>query len=106
MMLFVSFLLIAGSNICLCLSLEKHFKKLMKEKLAGPLKTRLRVAGYGLLLASLVVAFASESYLGLVYWCGLFSLVAAPMPFIIAYLDGPIRIRGRAGRPDQPGRTE
>lgn len=95
-MMFVTFLFLLLANIFLCLSFDKHFKKLTKEKLEGALKTRLRVAGYTLLSASLVVAFASESYLGLVYWCGLFSLVAAPAPFILAYLDGPIRMRGRS----------
>ncbi|MEM1409832.1 MAG: DUF3325 domain-containing protein [Pseudomonadota bacterium] len=96
MMIFAAFVLILGSNICLCLSFDKHFKKLTKETLDNRTKTRLRIAGYAALLASLTVAFVGESYLGLVYWCGLFSLVAAPIPFIIAYLDGPIRFRGQS----------
>ncbi|MEM8937554.1 MAG: DUF3325 domain-containing protein [Pseudomonadota bacterium] len=95
MMLFLSFLLVVSASMCLCLSLAKHFKKLTQEVLNDRLKVRLRVAGYSLLCASLVAAFIGDSFLGLVYWCGLFSVVAIPLPFIIAYMDGPLRISRR-----------
>ncbi|MEM7781357.1 MAG: DUF3325 domain-containing protein [Pseudomonadota bacterium] len=96
MMLFFSFLLIVGACIFLCLSLAKHFEKLTKQALDVRLKLSLRVAGYSLLCASLVIAFVGDGYLGLVYWCGLFSLVATPLPFIIANLDGAVRISWRS----------
>lgn len=84
MMLLVSFLLIVLSNVCLCLAYNKHYKKLTKHALIARLKFKLRVVGHTTLFASLVLAFVSDSYVGLVYWCGLFSLVAVPMPFIVA----------------------
>lgn len=93
MILLLTFLLIVVACTLLCLSLAKHYRHLTKRALDDRLKLRLRIAGYGLLSASLAVVFVGESYLGLVYWCGLFSLVAAPLPFIIAYLDGPIRLK-------------
>lgn len=87
MSIFTVFLLILAANICLCLSFDQHFKQVMEKRLASPLKQRLRIAGYALLSISLAAAFATESYLGLVYWCGQFSLIALPAPYILAYLS-------------------
>lgn len=92
MMLFVAFLLLIAANICLCLSLDKHHNKLIGRALAGPVKATLRTGGYALLLVSLALVILSDAYLGLVYWCGLFSLAAMPLPFIVAHLDQRSRI--------------
>ena len=96
MTLFVVFFLIVGASACLCLSFDKHYKKLMGKSLKSPIKAKLRVGGYTVLLASLVTGTVENGWLGLVYWFGLFSLATAPLPFIVAYLDQRFRLSERA----------
>ncbi|MEM8919310.1 MAG: DUF3325 domain-containing protein [Pseudomonadota bacterium] len=87
-MMYLSFFLLASACFCLCLSQAKHFRHFSGTVLGEQLKLILRVIGYGALLISLWVAYLGNGSIGLVYWCGLFSLVTIPMIFFLPYLRG------------------
>ncbi|MEO0461492.1 MAG: DUF3325 domain-containing protein [Pseudomonadota bacterium] len=85
-MMFWSFLTVACSCLCLCFSQNKNFKQIFGGKLSNRLKMQLRVLGFGSLVLSIGLAFYANGFVGLVEWCGLFTLVTIPIAFALPYI--------------------
>lgn len=50
-------------------------------------KVSLRIVGYCALALSIWLAFLADGFVGLVYWCGMFTLAAVPIAFALPYLS-------------------
>lgn len=85
-MMYLSFFLVVVSTVSLCVSQKKNFKQVFGSALRDPVKIQLRVLGYAAFFASFVLAYLANSFVGVVYWFGLFTLVATPLAFGLPYL--------------------
>lgn len=86
-MIYHSFLIVLLGNLCLCLSQSKNYKQITGSKIGDYQRLSLRIVGYCALAISLALAFLAEGFVGLVYWCGLFTLAAVPIAFGLSYFS-------------------
>ena len=85
-MIFAAYLLSTLGFACLALSLPKHWRDIFAMNLEPSLKWVLRIAGWGLLAAALVLCIVRwHAAIGIFAWAGTLTVSALLIALLLAY---------------------
>jgi hypothetical protein len=87
MMLLLAFALAVTGFALLAASLVKHHRDLFGHGPVAPLETKLRIAGWLALAASLALSIVEAHLIGLVLWVGLLNAAALTVSLLLTYKE-------------------